>query len=136
MSQLRPPRDPKKLLVEMDARIKVRDIREWDRLRRQVEVTWWESGLLALLFVSGVGILFTIGQLVPSEVGLLYWFVLFWAALFVLALIACVEFLILKFRALRKMHEVTARRLTQMDDTLKAIREYLEAREDASGGEE
>jgi len=125
-----PPRDPKKLLVEMDARIKVRDIREWDRLRRQVEVKWWESGLVALLFVSGVGIMFTIGKIIPSDNELLYGFILTWAGLFVLTLIACIEFLLMKFRALRRMQEVSTRHIEEMEATVKAIREYLEARDD------
>ncbi|MBI5155416.1 hypothetical protein HZA57_09280 [Candidatus Poribacteria bacterium] len=131
MPALKPPSDPKALLVEMDARIKVRDIREWERLKRQVEIQWWESGLLALLFISGLGMMVTIAKLVPRDNPLLYGFILTWFGLFVLAVICSIEFLVLKFRALRRMHEETARHQDELQATLKAIRDYLEAREAA-----
>lgn len=123
--------NPKKLLVEMDARIRVRDIREWEKLKRQVEVKWWESGLIALLFISGVGTIVTLAKILPDDNRLIYEFVLAWCVIFVLALIACIEFLILKFRALRRMHEVTTRQIDNWEETLKAIRAYLEAREES-----
>jgi len=131
MTRLTPPRDPDKLLVEMDARIKVRDIREWERLKRQVEVKWWESGLLALLFVSGSAMMVTIAKLAPEDHVMLRNFVIVWCGLFILTLLGCIEFLIFKFRALRKMHESTTRMLEGQEEALKGIREYLEAKEEA-----
>ncbi|MCB2156188.1 hypothetical protein KQI84_15025 [bacterium] len=130
MSSPHPPRDPKQLLVEMDARIKVRDIREWEKLKHQVSIKWWESGLLLLLFLSGLGILVTIAKLVPRDNGLLYAFILVWFGLFVLAVIACLEFLVLKFRALRRMQTEMNRHLLDQEKAMKAIRDYLEAREE------
>ncbi|MBX3729496.1 MAG: hypothetical protein KF858_09960 [Candidatus Sumerlaeia bacterium] len=131
MSQPPPSHKPRTLLAEMDARIKVRDIREWERLKRQVEIKWWESGLVALLFVSGVTVLVTVAKLAPGHNEVLYAFVLGWCGLFVLTLIGCIEFLVLKFRALRRMHEETARHYEELHTSLKAIRDYLEAREEA-----
>ncbi len=130
MTDIPPPRNPRKLLAEMDARIKVRDIREWDRLKRQVEVKWWESGLLALLFVSGAAMMVTIAKTVPDDSALLRNFIVAWCGLFVLTLLACIEFLIVKFRALRRMHESTTRTLDEHQAALKGIRDYLEAREE------
>lgn len=117
--------------MEMDARMKVRDIREWENLKRRVELKWWESGLLALLFISAVGALVTVAKLVTVENRLLYGFIIAWCGLFILTLVACVEFLITKFRALRRMHELTSRQLDDIQESVKAIREYLEAREEA-----
>ncbi|MDK2972468.1 MAG: hypothetical protein PWP23_2223 [Candidatus Sumerlaeota bacterium] len=131
MTNFPPSHNPKSLLAEMNARIKVRDIREWDRLRRQVEVKWWESGLVALLFVSGAGLLVTVAKLAPRHNDLLYWFIIGWCGLFILTMVACIEFLILKFRALRRMHEATAKHDEEFQAALKAIRDYLEAREAA-----
>jgi len=131
MTDFPPPRDPKKLLMEMDARIKVRDIRHWDKLKRQVEVKWWESGLIALLFVSGAGMAVTIFKIVPADNWLLRAFIVTWCVLFLATMIACIEFLVFKFRALRAMHERTAEMLEEQQATLRAIREYLEARENA-----
>lgn len=135
MTEFPPPRDPKQLLTEMDARIKVRDIRKWESLKRQVEVKWWESGLVALLFVSGAGMAVTIYKLVPADNWLLRAFIVTWCVLFLFTLLACIEFLIFKFRALRSMHERTAEMLEEQQAALRAIREYLEAREDAGGRE-
>src|SRR5690606_3924300 len=104
---------------------------EWERLKNTVAVKWWESGLLALLFVSGGAMMVTIAQLAPKDSPLLRWFIVLWCGLFVLTLLACIEFLILKFRALRKMHETTTRQLEEQQAALKGIRDYLEAREDA-----
>lgn len=125
--------NPKTLLAEMDARIKVRDIREWEKLKHQVEVKWWESGLLALLFISGIGVLVTIANLVPDQNELLHDFILGWCIVFALTLIAAIEFLILKFRALRRMHQMTVRQIDDLNKAMKAIRDYLEAREQADG---
>jgi len=127
----RPPRDPRQLLIEMDARLKVRDINERERLRRAVETRWWEPGLLAVLFVSGIGVVFTVLQLVPAGNSLLYGFIVFWILLHVVTVILCVEFLSQKFRALRRMHSRTVRVLDEHQAALKAIRDYLEAREEA-----
>ncbi len=129
MSQ-RPPRDPRQLLVEMDARLKVRDIREREHLRRVVDTHWWEPGLLALLFVSGVGVTVTVMQLVPDGNRLLYGFIVFWILLHLATVIACLEFLSHKFRALRRLHARTMRQMEEHQAALKAIRDYLEAREE------
>jgi len=123
----RPPRDPRRLLAEMDARMRVRDIREIDRLRGQAVPQWWEPVLLAVLFLSGVGMIITIAKLAPRDTPLLYEFILFWCGLFVLASVGTIEFLYLKFQALRRLHENTLRILEEHDHSLQAIRNHLEA---------
>ncbi len=122
---VRYPRDPERLLREVDATIRIKDIQEWQRLRERVEIQWWESALIALLFISGIGILVTIAMLIPREPAALYYFILAWCALWILTLITCVEFLIQKFRALRRMHEVTDRMLRRIEGDAEAVRVVL-----------
>ena len=129
MSKFPPPHDPKKLLAEIDARMKVRDVREWEKLKRKVEVQWWESALLALLFISGCTMVITVGAVMEDMNPILRGFIVAWSALFIVTLIACIEFLIMKFRALRRMHEETIRHIEKLDDTVLAIRNFLEARD-------
>lgn len=129
------PHDPKRLLREVNAAIRLRDIEEWHRLRDAVAFQWWESILLALLFISGVGIIVTIAKLIPDQPRLLYYFILGWSVLWILTLIACVEFLILKFRALRRMHEITERHLHKIDEDIEELHRGLKSIADSSSGD-
>lgn len=129
------PHDPKRLLREVNAAIRLRDIEEWHRLRDAVAFQWWESALLALLFISGVGILVTIAKLIPDQPRLLYYFILGWSVLWILTLIACVEFLILKFRALRRMHEITERHLRKLDEEFEELHRRLDPIAETVSGE-
>ncbi len=134
------PRDPKRLLREVGASIRIRDIEEWGRLREAVEIKWWESALVALLFISGVGILVTISQLIPAKNPLLYKFILAWSVLWILTLITCIEFLVIKFRALRRMSEISDRLMKSLLEDLRGLEARLEEIEarlgPAPGGEE
>lgn len=121
------PRDAKHLLREVDATIRIKDIREWHRLRDVVAIKWWESSLLALLFISGIGIIVTVAKLIPNDPRILYYFILGWSVLWILTLISCIEFLILKFRALRRMHEITDRVIRRLESDADRVRAALEA---------
>lgn len=112
------PRDPERLLREVDASIRIREIEEWQRLKENVSIQWWESALVALLFISGIGIIVTIAKLIPDVPAILYYFILAWSILWILTLISCVEFLLLKFRALRRMHEIIDLRLRRIEQAL------------------
>ncbi len=121
------PREPHRLLREVSAAIRLRDIEEWQRLRDSVAIQWWESALVTLLFISGVGIIVTISQLIPRQTPLLYYFILAWCVLWILTLISCIEFLINKFRSLRRMHEITERTLHQMHSDIEELRKAVVA---------
>lgn len=116
------PRDPDRLLREVDASIRIREIDEAQRLREHLTVQWWESALVVLLFVSGIGVIVTVANLVPQSPPLLHYFILGWSALWVLTLISCVEFLLRKFRALRRMTEILAREVHLLREELHDIR--------------
>ena len=121
------PHDPQRLLKEVDATIRIKDIQEWHRLREVVAIKWWESALIALLFISGIGIIVTVAELIPSRPSLLYYFILGWSVLWILTLITCVEFLIQKFRALRRMHEITDKLLHRFEAELQGFQAALRA---------
>jgi hypothetical protein len=108
------PRQPKELETEIDAIIKIKDIKELYRLKEYLAVKWWESGLIILLFASGLGFFLTVIRLIPVQEPFLYWFSLFWFAAILLTLIGCIEFLIGKIRVLRRLYEIQTRILTAM----------------------
>jgi hypothetical protein len=110
----RPSRDPGKLLREVDAAIKIKDIERIQRWRDAVEVKWWESSVVVLLFISGLGFIITIFKLIPRDNAPLFWFVFFWFLLFVLTLVAAVELVVTKINALRALHELHSRMLEEI----------------------
>ena len=119
------PRDAQRLEAEVSAVIKVKDIKELYRLKQQVAVKWWETGLIFLLFVSGFGFILTVSKLIPVSQPYLYWFILFWIVAVVLTLIACIEFLINKFRALRRLYEIHTRLLQAMETEIAELKKRL-----------
>lgn len=111
----RPARDPKMLLKEVDAAIRVKDIQKVHRYRERVERQWWESGIVVMLFISALGFIITIYKLIPTGDGRLFWFVFFWFALFVLTLIATLEIVLSKIAALRALYEINSRLLEDLE---------------------
>jgi hypothetical protein len=111
----RPARDAKMLLKEVDAAIRVKDIQKIHRYRERVERQWWESGIILMLFISGLGFMITIYKLIPSEDPRLFWFVFFWFALFVVMLVATIELLLTKISALRALYEINTRLIEELE---------------------
>ncbi|MBX7243912.1 MAG: hypothetical protein K1X53_00335 [Candidatus Sumerlaeaceae bacterium] len=114
------PRDPKKLVREVDAAIRLSDIEKLQRYRDAVESKWWESGLVVLLFISGFAFIITIFKLIPGQNPALFWFVFGWFFLFVMAVVASIEFLLTKIRALRRLYEIQAATLEKLEKDLKS----------------
>lgn len=108
------PRDPNRLLKEVDAAIKIRDIETVQRWRERIELQWWESGIVVMLFISGLGFMITIFKLIPRQNAPLFWFVFFWFALFIITLICAVEFMLAKINALRHLQEYEGRAMEAM----------------------
>lgn len=111
----RPSREPKKLLREVDAAIKMRDIERRQRWHEALEFRWWESGVVVMLFVSGLGFVITIFKLIPAENRILFWFVFSWFFLFTLTLVASVEIIVRKITALRNLCEWQEQRLERLE---------------------
>ncbi len=119
------PKDIKDLETELDAVVKMRDIEELYDLKDRVSIKWWETGMVLLLFGSGFGFILTASRLIPLVEPFLYWFSLFWVGAIVLTLIACIEFLIAKFRALRRLYETQTRIITRHENELAAMRKDI-----------
>ena len=126
------PRDANSLLREVDAAIKVKDIEITQRWRERVEPQWWESGVIILLFISGLGFIITIYKLLPSQNALLFRFTFFWFLLFVITLIAAVEFLLMKIAAMRKLYEANCRLLERLEKECAKLAEQNAAAESPS----
>lgn len=113
--EFRPSRDPKTLIQEVDAAIRVKDIQKVHRVRERVERQWWESGIVVMLFISGLGFIITIYKLIPQGEPLLFGFIFFWFALFILTLITTIEILLAKIGALRALYELNSRILEDLE---------------------
>ncbi|PKO15029.1 hypothetical protein CVU37_13570 [candidate division BRC1 bacterium HGW-BRC1-1] len=111
----RPSRKPDELLREVDAAIKVRDIGRLQKWRDTIEIQWWESFLVVMLFIAGLGFIITIYKLLPVENRVLFYFVFFWFFLFTLALVASVEMLIAKISALRGLTQWQEERILRLE---------------------
>lgn len=111
----RPSHKPDELLREVDAAIKVRDIGRLQKWRDTIELQWWESLLVVLLFIAGLGFIITIYKLLPADNRALFYFVFFWFFLFTLALVASVEMLIAKISALRGLIQWQEERIERLE---------------------
>lgn len=123
-------RNPRKLLQEMDVRIRLRDIRHLHDMRERASMRWWEPIVLVFLFVSAFGLLFVLVQGVESRPGLtgsellIARFLYAWVGLFVLALTLMLELLLTRLRALRRLSQTLTDELVRQHKRL----ERLEAR--------
>lgn len=127
------PRDKETLLQEVAARIRVRDIQMLHRFQDRVAIKWWESSLVILLFVSALGFLLTVSRLLPEQLqgsNWKYWFVFFWLVGLTVSIIAVLEFILLKFHALRRLHETSSRILESLQKDIEALRSKVSATAD------
>jgi len=95
MTKLMPPRDPKMLLTEMSARIKIKDIEHLYTLRERVAVKWYESGLVSLLFVAALAFLVIVIQLLPNPNVVVWYFLVGSSVGLILIVTAILEFLLM-----------------------------------------
>jgi hypothetical protein len=123
-------RNPRKLLQEMDVRIRLRDIRHLHDMRERASMRWWEPIVLVFLFVSAFGLLFVLVQGIESRPGLtssellIARFLYAWVGLFVVALTLMLELLLTRLRALRRLSQTLTDELVRQHKRL----ERLEAR--------
>ena len=137
MAGVPPTRDPKMLLREVSARIKIKDIKRLYALRDKVAVKWYESGLVGLLFVAALSFLAVVIHLLPSETPrdiLIRNFVIGSSVALVLIVAAVLEFLLGKFRAIRRLYEIQAQLLESLDKDLDELRRRLASLETSLPG--
>ncbi len=128
MSELIPPRDPKMLLTEVSARIKIKDIQRLYDLRDRVAVKWYESGLVALLFVAALAFLAIIVKLLPNPNPMIRAFVVGSSVALILIVTAVLEFLLRKFSALRTLYELHNRMIEDLDKELSRLKQEMAER--------
>ena len=117
----RPPRDPQRLLREIDTAVKLREIREWEALREGLEVRFTEFSVLAGVFCFSLALILTLIFALPQENEAAYYTVLLWSVGYILATVVTLEFLIRKFRILRRITELNNRRIERLEKQLAAM---------------
>lgn len=115
------PEDKDTLLREVSATIRIRDLRELDKLRDQISIKWWESTLILLLFVSSTGFVATVGRVLLAQESKISIFVLVWFCAMIVALVATLEFILMKLRALRRLQELDSHFLSEISQRLEAM---------------
>ena len=124
------PHDQDRLLREIDASIKIKDIRRIYRLRDEVEVKWWESALVLLLFVSSLGLLALILIFFRSEPGeiqaMVQRTIFLFLIPFILSIVLTLEVVLVKINALRKLNALSV-------DLIENMRLKIENLSGASG---
>ena len=116
-------RDPDELVREIDARILLGERREWQRIRQELAFHWLEFLLLAGLFAFSIGLVVTLIYGLPAENEPLYFFMVLWSVGWVIVALVAFEFLIRRYRALRRSVELIDRRFERIERILLAQRE-------------
>jgi len=135
MSELQPPRDPKMLLTEVSAWIKIKDIKRLYEMRDRIAVKWYESLLVALLFVAALTFLLVVVQLVPKPNPIVRDFVIASSVALILITTAILEFLLRKFRAMRALYEYQSRMLDELEKEVGRLRQKIAQLEQPAAGE-
>lgn len=117
-------RQPELLSKEVSATLKLKEIKEYYRLKEQLQVKWWEIFVMALLFVAGLGFILTILYLLPPKNLELYFrFLVFWSILLVIAVIGTLEILMVKVRALYRLVNYQSLLIKELETHRKEDRE-------------
>lgn len=103
------------LVKEVEAIIRLYDVKELQRLRERVQAQWWEPGLRLLVFISGLGFLVTVYKILPRDNTLLFWFVFTWFAVFIVTLVGALECLVVRVRTLTRLYELQCRMLEELE---------------------
>ena len=118
----RPPRDPKEIVRELDATMKARDLREWAKLRGAVAPTVGEMSYLAALFAFVLGLILTLIFVLPQENEGVYLLWVLWGGGTAITAFLTLEFLVRKFRIVRRMVELQARRVERLEKEVQRLK--------------
>lgn len=124
----RAPRDPAQIAREIDATIGVRNIREWANLKDALAVRFGEMCLLAALFVFALGLILTLIFALPQEDEGIYNIWLLWTCGYITITVFAIEFLLRKFRTIRRIIELNLRRAEKMEKQIARLQKALDAR--------
>jgi hypothetical protein len=109
------PREPVELIRQVDAQLLARERSEWATLRQGLAFHWYELFLLAGLFAFSIGLVVTIIFGLPADNEPLYFFMVLWSVGWVGMAIVCFEFLLRRYRLLRRAFELVDRRLERLE---------------------
>lgn len=129
------------LIQELDARVKIKDIKEIYDLKDALAVKWWEPLVKLLVFVSAVGFILTFAyflqtgtELVASaserarEPGVsiesarvIFWIIIGWFFVLIVAGLGSLELLLLKFQAMRRLHEIQLRIIEHLQGEMEQL---------------
>ncbi len=121
------PKDPKELTREIDATLRVRSIRELEALKEQLAPRFGEFTLLAGLFTFTLGLILTLVFALPQEKEVVYYIWLLWSVGYLMASVVCIEFLIRKFRVVRRVSEQMLKRIERLEKRQISLQKQLEA---------
>lgn len=117
----RPPRDPGQLARDIDLTIELRQIREWGALKEGLAPRFGELFLLAGHFCFSLGLILTLIFALPQENEVVYNIWLLWSVGYILMTIVILEFLLRKFRIVRRVIELNLRRIERLEKLEKRL---------------
>jgi hypothetical protein len=110
-----PPRNPDEIARQIDADLAAQEAKELLQLHRQLRLGVVEILILAGLFAFGIGMVATVIMSLPQENEALYRFKLLWILGFLGSVVLALNFLIGKFRVMRRLLIIQERRLTRLE---------------------
>jgi hypothetical protein len=151
------PRDKETLLREMDARMRLSDIKRLHALHHRMAPSWWEPVFVILLFAAALGLLASLHQYVaardrlverltdPQNAEIDKWilfselqnrplnkWMLFWFGLTILMTIMCFQIILFRIYNFRRMSDVLMRSVedarNRMDRLEAQVEEVVQGR--------
>jgi hypothetical protein len=136
------------LLQELDARVRIKDIKAVYDLKDALQLRWWEPLLKMLVIVAGIGFAVTFIHLLdrgvdvlaaldertqgpglhPETAKLVFWFIAGCFSVMLIAGLVSLEILLARIAAMRRLHEIELKVI----EHLQAEMEEMRAREGAA----
>ena len=121
------PRDKDELLRDLTLIGRLKDIRDQAALRDRLAPKWWEALIGIIQFAAALGLLASLIQHPLLREDPYARLVVFWGGLMILALVLGFEFVILCLHNLRRVNDLTTRRL---EDAFRRIEELENEKND------
>lgn len=99
-------RGDEQIIQEVEASIRLRDIKEWNDLQESLAPTITEYGIRAVLFTLSLGLILTLIFVLPQENETAYYLWLFWGCGTLLAFLFTLDYMLRKFRVVRRVIEI------------------------------
>jgi hypothetical protein len=99
-------RGDEQIIQEVEASIRLRDIKEWNDLQESLAPTFTEYGIRAVLFTLSLGLILTLIFVLPQENETAYYLWLFWGCGTLLAFLFTLDYMLRKFRVMRRVIEI------------------------------